>query len=192
MLIIAPERIEHSREHIEANATTLIDSIHHSLTDRLASASAQPDKLISAGTALKEETFRPLGEDQLQFANADGVTKALLGDCMQSFKKVINHEEKALAVLWKEWVEVQQGLEDFAKEMLGPEGLKQFRNSKGSTVGGECGEQQEKLEQDVGFDRKRLEEELEKSSQQAVQKMLASEKVRWLLPVVLFIVKNLI
>ncbi|KAI4129869.1 MAG: hypothetical protein LQ347_003615 [Umbilicaria vellea] len=172
------ERIELSREHIHANAAALTESVHHSLADRLASASAQPDKLIKAGIALKEEMLQPLDDDQLQFASADGVTKAkvLFGDCMQSFRKTVIREEKALAVLWKEWTEVQQELEDFAKEMLGPDGLKQFRNSAGNALGGQCGEQQKKLTEDVELDKKRLEEEVEKTTQQAMQKMLASEK----------------
>lgn len=102
----------------------------------------------------------------------------MLDDCMQSLKQAVIREEKALAMLWKEWVEVQQEIEDFAKEMLGPDGLKQFRHSKGSVLGGQCGEEQKKLEQDVELDRRRLEEELERASQQAVQKMLATEKVR--------------
>lgn len=124
--------------------------------------------------------LQPLDDDQLQFASADGVTKAkvLFGDCMQSFRKTVIREEKALAVLWKEWTEVQQELEDFAKEMLGPDGLKQFRNSAGNALGGQCGEQQKKLTEDVELDKKRLEEEVEKTTQQAMQKMLASEKVR--------------
>ncbi|SLM40631.1 hypothetical protein LPUS_11467 [Lasallia pustulata] len=178
VLTVAPERIEQSREHIEATAIACTDSAHHSLTDRLASASAQPDKLIKAAIALKEEQFRPFGEEQLQFASADGTSKvkALLGDCIQSFKKVVDHEEKALAVLWKEWTEVQLQIEEFAKEMLGPDGIRQFRNSKESGLGGQCGAQQKTLEQDVELDRKGWEEEVEKINQQAMQKLLASEK----------------
>lgn len=90
----------------------------------------------------------------------------------------MSREEKALAVLRKEWDEVQQEIENFAKETLGPDGLKHFRNSKEIAQGGQCGEQQKKLERDVELDRTRLEQETEKISQQAMQKMLAGEKVR--------------
>lgn len=173
------ERIERSREHIHANAAALTESVHHSLADRLASASAQPDKLIKAGIALKEEKLRPLDGDQLQIVSADGIAKAkvLFGDYMQSFRETVTREEKALAALWKERSEVQQELEEFAKEMLGPDGLTQVGNSEGSALGGQCGEQQKKLKEDVELDTKRLGEEIEKMGQQAMQKMLASEKV---------------
>ena len=155
-------------------------SVHHSHTDRLASASAQLDKLIRAAIALKEEQFRPFSEEQLQFASADGTlkVKTLLGDCIQSFKKVVDDEEKALAVLWKEWTEVQLQTVEFAKEMLGPDGIMQFRKSKEIGLGGQCGEQRKRLEQEVELDRKRWEEEVERINQQAMQKLLANEKVK--------------
>lgn len=142
--------------------------------------------MIKASIALKEEKLRPLDGDQIEIASADGIAtaKVLFGDCMQSFRETVTREEKALAALWKEWSEVQQELEEFAKEMLGPDGLTQVRNSEGSALGGQCGEQQKKLKQDVELDTTRLEEEIEKIGQQAMQKMLASEKVRYSLSIV--------
>ena len=180
VLTAAPECMGNSREHIQASSTAAIDAVHTSLTNRLATASAQPDSLIKAATAFKEEKLRPLGDEQLQFLTADGAAQgtASLGDRMQAFKKMVVREEKALALLGKEWADVQQEIVDFAKEVLGPNALEDFVKVSGSALGGQCGEQQKKLEQDVELDKKRLENEVEKVSQQAVQKMLAGEKVR--------------
>ena len=111
---------------------------------------------------------RSLDREKLQFEDSSGKPAgvATLGHRMKRFKSLLLTEEGELARLWKEWTDAQQAIIDFSKEVLGPNNL--------------ADEEQRRTDQ-IEAERLKFVEEIENMSKGAIEKMVASEKVRNLL-----------
>lgn len=118
--------------------------------------------------ACKEEMFKPLGQDKLQFKSNDGKLKSTqtLGDRLKKFKDLVAAEEKHLEALWKEWTEVHRSMTNLALEMLGP--TPDF-----------VGPRRKAAAEEVEKERKKWEDEIAKMSEASLTSMMAGEEV-WL------------
>lgn len=66
---------------------------------------------------------KPFGEDELQFTSEDGKTAGTMTihERMAQFKSIVAEEEKNVRALESEWREVNESIEELAREALGPD-----------------------------------------------------------------------
>lgn len=113
----------------------------------------------------------------MKYASHDGsqtTEGTTLGAQMKRFKKIVAKEEKELEFLMKQWALVQAELEAVASDILGPDWAKILPGLSEATI-----EKTLKDEDTKAFEmtNKRFEDMIQITSDQAVEKMVASEKV---------------
>ena len=125
---------------------------------------------------MDEIIYLPPAEEGIEYARRDGSqsAKSTLGAQMKRFKKTVAEKEKELESLWKQWALVQEELEAIAEDALGP---------KWATIlpSLSTGTETETLDDDddKAFEKKskQFEKLIETTSEQALEKMIASEMV---------------
>ena len=173
------ENIEQSREHIQQNATTSLDSIHENITERLNEARDRSQALAQAAAKTHDELVRPIDQEQLQFTSRDGrpAGTAILGHRIKRFKKIIAAEEKELASLWTQWTEVQQEITNFASETLGSGTLETLAKNSATMIQRYTSEEQKKATEELEAEGERLRDEIAGVSKASLDQMKASEEV---------------
>lgn len=126
---------------------------------------------------VEEIVYLPLAEEGMKYASPDGsqtTEDTTLGAQMKRFKKIIAKEEKELQSLMKQWASVQEELEAVASDILGPDWAKILPGLSEPAI-----EEMLKDADKKAFEMqyKRFEGLIKTSSDQAVEKMVASEKV---------------
>ncbi|MCJ1225099.1 hypothetical protein MMC12_001748 [Toensbergia leucococca] len=172
------ENIEQSREHIQQNATTSLDSIHENITERLNEARDRSQALAQAAAKTHDELVRPIDQEQLQFTSRDGrpAGTAILGHRIKRFKKIIAAEEKELASLWTQWTEVQQEITNFASETLGSGTLETLAKNSATMIQRYTSEEQKKATEELEAEGERLRDEIAGVSKASLDQMKASEE----------------
>ena len=129
----------------------------------------------------KEQLTQPLDTQKLQFSLKDGKPAgvALLGDRMEQFRQIVAFTEKELAALWVDRDKVRQEMKDLALEMLGPDAMVMLRDYLSIVESGQEDAEKAKAREDVEAAKQRLTEEIEEMSKGFIEKVEASEKVRY-------------
>ena len=129
----------------------------------------------------KEQLTQPLDTQKLQFSLKDGKPAgvALLGDRMEQFRQIVAFTEKELAALWVDRDKVRQEMKDLALEMLGPDAMVMLRDYLSIVESGQEDAEKAKAREDVEAAKQRLTEEIEEMSKGFIDKVEASEKVRY-------------
>lgn len=128
--------------------------------------------------ASKEEMFKPLGQDKLQFKSNDGKLKSTqtLGDRLKKFKNLVAAEEKQLEALWKEWTDVHRSMTNLALEMLGPTRLEDAIKNPTGKLPDFVGPRGKAAAEEVEKERKKWEDEIAKMSEASLTSMMAGEE----------------
>ena len=121
----------------------------------------------------------PLAEEVLEFKKEDGkkVMEVPLGLRMKRYRKIVGKEREELARLEEEWMRVNAELEAFAVEMLGVNALEILGRVALGDLGGVVNEGQKRDEEEIVREKERLEEEVEKMSEESLRNMQSCEKV---------------
>lgn len=172
-----PESISHSREHIKQQATSSLASIGHDLSSRVINVSKHFEEQLQAASEAGNKLLVPLQDEELKFKSHDGRSSGtvVLGDRMTNFRKLVAAEERTLESLRREWMDVQKEIMAIAGEMLGPKGLEEMMN--GRLQEGILTMEQEKMAEEVEGLKKGFLEEVERLSDEAVERVREGEKV---------------
>ncbi|MCJ1475290.1 hypothetical protein MMC13_003952 [Lambiella insularis] len=173
------ESIDSSRAEILGDATASITSTHHTLSRRLADASAESTCFIDKALAEKDELTKPIAQEILQYGAHDGKVAgtASLGTRMRLFKKKVSKEERELDALWKEWAEVQHLLKEAGVAILGVEAVQALGIQTTGTLGVPDIAESAKTVQEIEVNKEKIGQEIESMSAGLIERMHDSEKV---------------
>ena len=150
------------------------------MLQRIQNSKERFGRRLEAAAKSDDVFYLPLAEEGIEYARRDGSqnSKTTLGAQMKMFQKKVAAEEKELESLWKQWDQVQDELKAVVEEALGVNWATVVADLPAGTLGeavsnvlnGETVEAFNKVS-------KRFEDLLNTTSEHALEKMMASEKV---------------
>ena len=171
------ENIDKSHDVIEKVSIEATESATQALLQRFRHSKQNSAEQLDAHAKLDEILYLAPSEEGIEYARRDGSqsSKTTLGVQMRRFEKIVAREEKELESLWKQWASVEEELAKIAEDALGPDWatiLPVFSANDRQMVDDS---NDEAFEKNI----KRLKDLISATSEQAMEKMVASEKVGW-------------
>ena len=169
------ENIEKSHDAIEKASIEAAESATQALVQRVRHNKQTSAEQLDADAKIDEVLYLAPSEEGIEYARRDGSqsSKTTLGVQMRRFEKIVAKEEKELESLWQQWASVEEELAKIAEEALGPDWSVILpvlsANDRQMIDDGN----DEAFEKNI----ERLEDLIKTTSEQAVDKMVASEKV---------------
>ena len=170
-----PENIEKSHDAIEKDSIEATESTTQALLQRFRHGEQKSAEQLDAYAKVDEVLYLAPSEEGIEYARRDGSqsSKTTLGVQMKRFEKIVAKEEKELESLWKQLASVEEELAKIAEDALGP------RWATILPVLSANDPQMVDDGNDKAFEKniERLEDLINSASEQAMEKMVASEKV---------------
>ncbi|KAG7004700.1 hypothetical protein G7Y79_00024g056500 [Physcia stellaris] len=168
--------IKKSSDAIEGETFKGLEAVTHELLPRFRQSYENFTQRIEVEAKIEDIVYLPLAEEGMKYASPDGsqtTEDTTLGAQMKRFKKIIAKEEKELQSLMEQWVVVQEELVAVASDILGPDAAKILPSLSEPAI-----EEMLKDADQKAFEMqyKRFEGLIKTTSEQAVEKMVASEK----------------
>ena len=167
--------VEKSHDTIEKESIEATESATQALLQRSRHNEQKSAEQFDADAKIDEVLYLAPSEEGIEYARRDGSqsSKTTLGVQMRRFEKIVAKEEKELESLWKQWALVQEELAKMAEEALGPEWAAILPLLSANDRQMIDDDDDEAFEKNI----ERLEALINTTSEQAVEKMVASEKV---------------
>lgn len=169
------ENIEKSHDVIEKVSTEATESVTQALLQRFRHSKQNSAEQLDAHAEVDEILYLAPSEEGIEYARRDGSqsSKTTLGIQMRRFEKIVDKEEKELESLWKQWASVEEELAKIAEDALGPDWatILPVLSANDRQMVGHGND--EAFEKNI----ERLEDLIKTTSEQAMEKMVASEKV---------------
>ncbi|KAL8797394.1 MAG: hypothetical protein Q9195_000549 [Heterodermia aff. obscurata] len=168
------KNIEKSHDAIKKMSIEATESTTQALLQRFRHNKQTSTEQLEADAKIDEVLYLPPSEEGIEYARRDGSqsSKTTLGAQMRRFEKIVAKEEKELESLWKQWASVQEELAQTAEEALGPEWA--------TILPVFSADDQQMIDDgnDKAFEKnvERLEILIKTTGEQAIEKMVASEK----------------
>ena len=170
-----PDNIEKSHDVIEKVSIEATESATQALLQRFHHNRQKSAEQLDADAKIDEILYLAPSEEGIEYARRDGSqsSKTTLGVQMRRFEKIVAKEEQELESLWKQWASVQEELAKMAEDALGPDWAAKLpvlsANDRQMIDDGN--------DEAFGTTIERLKDLIKTTSEQAVEKMVASEKV---------------
>ncbi|CAF9920541.1 MAG: hypothetical protein HETSPECPRED_004273 [Heterodermia speciosa] len=168
------DNIEKSHDVIEKVSIEATESATQALLQRFHHNRQKSAEQLDADAKIDEILYLAPSEEGIEYARRDGSqsSKTTLGVQMRRFEKIVAKEEQELESLWKQWASVQEELAKMAEDALGPDWATTLpvlsANDRQMIDDGN--------DEAFGTTIERLKDLIKTTSEQAVEKMVASEK----------------
>ena len=169
------ESIEKSHDAIEKVSIEATESATQALLQRFRQNKQHSAEQLDADTKIDEVLYLAPSEEGIEYARRDGSqsSKTTLGVQMRRFEKIVAKEEQELESLWKQWASVQEELAKIAEDALGPDWAAILPVLSASDRQMIDDGNDEAFEKNI----EHFKDLINTTSEQAVKKMVASEKV---------------